>query len=181
MLPRTLAAALALPARASPYCTGAGTVSCCQTALHNREGSVGYVTFAIRAKADAPIGIEVRNKAGIYFDFNPVVITNTVLSTLGEAPVQPGLVDTISVVTSARANKTRPMRAYPSPTQSVISVDAPEPGQLSVTSLQGQVVAQRNIPTRGTETINVKDLPPGTYILQLVTEKAVYTSRMIKI
>lgn len=147
----------------------------------NKEGSIGYVTFAIRAKADAPLGTEVRNKAGIYFDFNPVIVTNTVLSTLGEVPNQPGVIDTVQVITSARGYKARPMRAYPSPTRDLISIDAPAPGQMTITNLQGQIVATQTLLRTGKETTNIKDLPAGTYIIQLTTDTAVYTSRVVKL
>jgi photosystem II stability/assembly factor-like uncharacterized protein len=147
----------------------------------NKEGSNGFVSFAIRSKANTALGTEVRNNAGIYFDFNPVIITNTTLTTLGEVPVEPGLVDTINVITSARTTRTSQLRAYPSPTRDQISVDAPAPGQMIIMSLQGQIVAERKISTLGTETINVKDIPAGTYLIQLTTEKAVYVSRIVKL
>ncbi|MGB8657299.1 MAG: dockerin type I domain-containing protein [Candidatus Zixiibacteriota bacterium] len=40
--------------------------------------SHGFVSFKVRPRSDAPNGADIQNKAAIYFDFNPPVITNTV-------------------------------------------------------------------------------------------------------
>ncbi len=44
----------------------------------NERASHGFVSFEIEQKKDVPIGALVRNRAGIYFDFNPAVLTNLV-------------------------------------------------------------------------------------------------------
>ncbi len=43
----------------------------------NFEESQGYITYRIRAKQDLPAYTVINNTAGIYFDFNPPIITNT--------------------------------------------------------------------------------------------------------
>ena len=48
----------------------------------DEEGSKGYVRFTIYPKEDLQIGEEIRNTAGIYFDLNDPVITNTAISRL---------------------------------------------------------------------------------------------------
>jgi hypothetical protein len=40
--------------------------------------SHGFVSFRVRPRSDAPDGADIQNRAGIYFDFNPPVITNAV-------------------------------------------------------------------------------------------------------
>ncbi|MBK8850251.1 MAG: T9SS type A sorting domain-containing protein [Saprospiraceae bacterium] len=50
--------------------------------LTNKEGSKGYLVYSIKANADIEECTVVKNKAGIYFDFNPPVITNSTLNTL---------------------------------------------------------------------------------------------------
>ncbi len=50
--------------------------------LTNKEGSKGYLVYSINANADIEECTVVKNKAGIYFDFNPPVITNSTLNTL---------------------------------------------------------------------------------------------------
>ncbi len=51
----------------------------------NLEGSNGFVQFSIEQLADNSINTVIENTAGIYFDFNDPVITNTVWHTIGEA------------------------------------------------------------------------------------------------
>ncbi len=49
----------------------------------NPEESIGWVTFEISPSNNAlPSGTEITNKAGIIFDANPAIITNTVINTV---------------------------------------------------------------------------------------------------
>jgi uncharacterized repeat protein (TIGR01451 family) len=49
----------------------------------NPEESIGWVTFEISPSNSAlPSGTEITNKAGIIFDANPAIITNTVINTV---------------------------------------------------------------------------------------------------
>ena len=44
----------------------------------NEMASHGFVKFSIKPRSDVAAGQDIVNRAGIYFDFNPVVMTNTV-------------------------------------------------------------------------------------------------------
>ena len=46
--------------------------------MQNFDASQGYVTFAIKPKEGLDDFTEIQNSAGIYFDFNPPILTNTV-------------------------------------------------------------------------------------------------------
>lgn len=50
----------------------------------NEPGSHGYVNFTIEAKQGIPDGTLIENHAGIYFDFNPPIVTNSVDNILVE-------------------------------------------------------------------------------------------------
>jgi len=52
--------------------------------LTNPEGSQGFISFKIYPKEDLPNGTVVNNRAAIYFDQNPPIITNDVWRTYGE-------------------------------------------------------------------------------------------------
>lgn len=56
----------------------------------NMAGSQGFVRYRIRQKAGLTQGTEIKNRAGIYFDFNDPVITNTVINTICN-PVYQGI------------------------------------------------------------------------------------------
>jgi uncharacterized repeat protein (TIGR01451 family) len=49
----------------------------------NLEASQGFVDFFIHTADSIPLGTRIENSAGIYFDFNEPVITNTVFHTIG--------------------------------------------------------------------------------------------------
>jgi hypothetical protein len=51
----------------------------------NEPASHGFVQFEIAQKPGSPLGSVIENRAGIYFDINPVVLTNTVFHTLKES------------------------------------------------------------------------------------------------
>lgn len=52
----------------------------------NFLGSQGFVVFKIKKNPNLSHGSEIKNKASIFFDLNPPVITNTVLNTIYECP-----------------------------------------------------------------------------------------------
>ncbi len=50
----------------------------------NEPASHGFVKFSVDQIVDNPIGSLIENKAGIYFDFNEPIITNTVTHLIGK-------------------------------------------------------------------------------------------------
>ncbi|MEM6803781.1 MAG: T9SS type A sorting domain-containing protein, partial [Bacteroidota bacterium] len=48
----------------------------------NEPQSHGYVIYEILPKANRTVGSEIENRAGIYFDFNEAIVTNTVRNTI---------------------------------------------------------------------------------------------------
>ena len=50
--------------------------------MSDPAGSQGYVTFEISPVSGLPDGTQIENRAGIYFDFNDPIITNTVMNTV---------------------------------------------------------------------------------------------------
>jgi len=49
----------------------------------NEAASHRFVKFIIEQQVDNPLGTLIENRAGIFFDFNPAVLTNTVYHTIG--------------------------------------------------------------------------------------------------
>ncbi|MDW3651331.1 MAG: T9SS type A sorting domain-containing protein [Bacteroidia bacterium] len=75
----------------------------------DEKNSHGYVMFEVAPLAGLPVGTELTNAAGIYFDFNEPVITNTVLNTITD--VLPSL-DTSYVSASSCNSYTLNGRTY---------------------------------------------------------------------
>jgi len=53
----------------------------------NEAGSHGFFSFEIDQNPDLPDGTTIQNKASIIFDYNPPILTNTVLHTIGKLTV----------------------------------------------------------------------------------------------
>jgi hypothetical protein len=48
----------------------------------NELASHGFVRYKINLNEDLPLGTSIYNNAGIYFDANPVIVTNTKINTV---------------------------------------------------------------------------------------------------
>ena len=55
--------------------------------IHNEPLSHGYISYRIKPKSTLVLGDTIRNRASIYFDFNPAVQTNTQLTIVRTRPV----------------------------------------------------------------------------------------------
>lgn len=83
----------------------------------NEAASHGFISFNIRQIPNNPNGTLIENTAGIYFDFNPPVITNTTKHTIGE--------NFVEVATPVIHTATAPVsiRAYPNPFSERVTFD----------------------------------------------------------
>ncbi len=59
----------------------------------NQLDSEGILKFSIQQKSGLPIGTVIHNKAGIYFDNEPPIITNETFHTVGEDFIQINIID----------------------------------------------------------------------------------------
>lgn len=131
--------------------------------------NTGMVAFSINAKAGLPDGTVIPNNAGIYFDANPVVITNTTYNTIG-------------TITPAGANvltNNREAILYPNPATNELTI-LDEKGSYSTWQIldpSGRLVLEGK--TTGRETrINTVQMAAGIYQVLL---KNAETTRLIKL
>ena len=68
----------------------------------NEPLSHGYVIFEIMPVISLPNGTTIMNKAGIYFDFNSPVYTNTALNTISDGIINTGITLSGSTITSSQ-------------------------------------------------------------------------------
>ncbi len=115
----------------------------------------GMVTFTINTKAGLPGGTVIYNQAGIYFDDNEVVMTDSAQTEIGI---------TTGVTTMTNASK---VAVYPNPVNDQLTVKTDGTyTSLTVTNTVGQLMMTQQINTAQT-TVNVKGLPAGLYYLTL--------------
>jgi hypothetical protein len=133
----------------------------------NAVTSHGFVRFRVKARQGLPAGVRVENRAGIYFDFNPVLLTNTVWQTLRN-PDPPVL-----VISPAGQAKTNLPRIYSNPMteRAMVCWDGLPAGllngySLELTDLTGRVV-WREQTVRNPAIIEKTDQPAGLYLLKI--------------
>ena len=128
----------------------------------------GIVMFNINTRSGLPEGTTIDNRAGIYFDDNPVVMTNTVENIIKSASVK-------DVVNTSK------ITLYPNPATNELTIKTDGSyHSFSITNMMGQEVLQQNIVVTQT-IVNVKILPVGVYYVTFRGEGGSEVRKMIKI
>ena len=130
----------------------------------------GMVVYTINTSAGLPFGTYIPNKAGIYFDDNEVVMTNTAVNRIGF----PEKVNTLSNNTA--------LQLYPNPVNDILTIttDAKDYNSLEVNNTIGQVVIKQKV-TQADTKVNVKGLPSGIYTITLKGENGTKTLKFEKL
>jgi uncharacterized repeat protein (TIGR01451 family) len=130
----------------------------------NEAASHGFVQFTIEQLPDLPDGTFLENRAGIYFDFNEVVLTNTVFHTVGTDFLP---VDTTLSSTYTAANA--PLRVFPNPAGGTVWLDFEElpfaNSRLAIVNTLGQTVRVL-YPSASIVSIPRGQLPNGVYTVR---------------
>lgn len=129
----------------------------------------GRVVYTINSSSTMGLSDVVENKAGIYFDYMPAVLTNVAQSEI----CQPQFVSSVKVGGS--------VSLYPNPANNELTIR----GDKSVTSCTvlnqaGQVLLRRDVKD-GSATLNVKHLPAGMYFVNVVGASGSEVLKFIKL
>lgn len=132
----------------------------------------GYIIYQVKAKDNLVANDQISNNAGIYFDINPPIITNTVVSTIGE-------------VTSLNdANDYRKdIQIYPNPANSVLNIiqkRSPIADEAFIYDLTGRLVMSTKI-SSANHTLDVHQIVSGTYFMSLYQQEQKLTTFKINI
>lgn len=146
----------------------------------NEPKSHGFVQFRISPKPDLPLGIKVRNKADIFFDFNPPITTNETLNTFDNLLLTDStLSGNVTVITSVGPQvKNFNVRLFPNPlTGNSLQVVFDEPGSLTLFDGVGRVVFEKaNLNGHQILPIQVK---PGFYMAETKTSSGTQIHRLV--
>lgn len=136
----------------------------------NEPLSHGYLMFDIDLKPGVTDGDEINNGAGIFFDFNPVVLTNIANSKVDFSVGIPELMNTI-----------RP-KVYPNPANNMLYVELPEAKLISIdiVDLSGKLVLQANA-NGGELATDVSALQTGIYIVRITDQAGNLANRKLLI
>ncbi len=128
----------------------------------------GMVMYTIKTRPGLSLGTNIMNRVGIYFDINPVVMTNEVNNVIGCPMYSLDIAETTG-------NK---MQLYPNPAKDelIVKMSSTMNGTLEVTNQVGQVLIKQSM--NGAQAkLNIKSLPAGIYFLSATTTSGKYNSK----
>jgi len=129
----------------------------------------GMVVFKVKTKTGLAPGTLINNRAGIYFDYNPVVMTNTVTN----------IIPAINAVPEVHNNSA--VSVYPNPVHDMLHVNTAGAAYtaITITNTIGQTVASQVLSAASAQ-IDVQLLPAGIYFLYLKGEAGTMIQRFEK-
>ncbi len=142
----------------------------------NEPGSNGFFVYDIEVKRNLDPLTEIKNRAGIYFDFNEPIITNTTLNTIEEIVSIPEVVDPIA------------FELTPNPTSGNIqlqfAIESSEVISISLIDLLGENIAvlqgASQMPSgKYSLSFNIGDLAQGVYFVNIRGENGRLSSRKL--
>jgi uncharacterized repeat protein (TIGR01451 family) len=139
----------------------------------NLAASNGFVSYTIKQKEGLPDGTVISNTAGIYFDFNAAVITNTTINTIDASlSVEPLTPSQTSV------------SIYPNPAATQLTIES---GKWKINRIDiYDVLGQKSLTPvlskgQGASTsINIADLSAGIYFVKMYGENAERIVKFVK-
>jgi surface protein len=135
--------------------------------MSDEPASHGFIAYKIKPIQGVQVGDVITGDAGIFFDFNQPIITNTVSTTI-TSPL--GNTDLFNDI----------LKLYPNPASSIINLRA----QTNVTIKDVKVYNMIGVELRhfkqDLEAINISDLNTGMYILIVQTNRGFAKYRLIK-
>ncbi|MBL7827758.1 MAG: T9SS type A sorting domain-containing protein, partial [Saprospiraceae bacterium] len=141
--------------------------------ISNEPGSHGFVEFEIQPNSDLPLGVTIKNRAAIYFDYNAPVITSYVTTPIATSSVSDELAF-------------EPLTIAPNPATTLAQIQLPRPlqatGTLRVWQADGKNVHLAQLPVGATQwSLDLSAWVPGVYWLEIQSEGLVkWTGKLIK-
>jgi len=130
--------------------------------LTNPEASQGFVSFNLDLFDDTPDFTIIENTAHIFFDFNPPIITNTVVNTVVED----------LPTSTADAKEKLLFEIYPNPSRGIFNVITEKKGQVKIYNATKQKV--KSISTNqheGSLTVDLTGFNAGIYYIGFISEQ----------
>ncbi|MEM1320957.1 MAG: T9SS type A sorting domain-containing protein [Bacteroidota bacterium] len=135
----------------------------------NEPLSHGFVEYRILPRNSLTSGTAIETIAGIYFDFNPPIITNSTLHTIGEPFITLDLNEPYQELVL--------LEVYPNPvishSQLSLKGEVPQNAELHLFNVQGQLI-NRTPFSEGQVPIGAMELARGVYVFQIWTEGSLY-------
>ena len=136
------------------------------------EQSQGYVMYEIYPSQSLPEYSVVRNRASIYFDYNPPIHTNEVYNTV---------VDRYPIVTRVSPGHTEEaVVVYPNRTDAIVWISSRGPmlKQIAIRHWTGQEAVRKRVEGR-TAVVDLRALPRGAYVVEVVYEGGISMYKIV--
>jgi len=135
----------------------------------NFEASQGYVTYRIETIDGLTEETPISNSAGIYFDLNPPVITNTTQSIMvSELP-------TVSIETPGNSLN---FNVLPNPNSGTFTLQGIPEGTYQILNTSGQIVRQGDM--RNDLLIDISREAQGVYFISVTVDDATLVRQVVK-
>lgn len=129
----------------------------------NEPASNGFFEFEISQLPNVELESEITNRAGIYFDFNEPVITNTVMHTVGKDFLN-GSTSTQDILVEGV------VLMYPNPLKDILSIEIREevylPSNLKIFNTSGNLIQQFKL-NESKQTIELDTEDSGMYFYKI--------------
>lgn len=119
--------------------------------------SKGHLAFRAKVNALYKSGDSIRNRAGIYFDYNPVVMTNYAV-----------ILRKDSTASLAKIQRAQNLVVFPNPAESYVTVQntSAVAEEIAIFSIQGNMIWKGTIDGLNNITIPITSWAPGMYFVK---------------
>lgn len=127
----------------------------------NEVESHGYVAYKIKPKYNLGEYTDIFNSAGIFFDFNPPIITNTVKSVLvSDFPVINNVID---------VRRESVFSVYPNPSMGFVTLSSTltKDFKVNFSTLSGQTIRSFDVFDEREYSFDISDVPSGVYLVSV--------------
>lgn len=126
------------------------------------EGSQGYVLFSVNLREGLPLGTALENRAGVYFDFNPPIITNLETQILDNPTSRAEL-----------KNAAPDARLYPNPATGSVTIETPGARirRVEWRANDGRLVRAQEAANTERFRADLNGMPAGLYSVKIETDK----------
>jgi len=134
----------------------------------DEPGSHGSVSYRIKPKTNIALGNVMTAQAGIYFDFNEAIITNTATTT-------------VRAVAGLNTVSNNSFKIYPNPATGAVTLQlytAVNKTDVIITDVLGKAVLT-DVITGTHATVNITSLKSGMYFVNLKTDDRQLTEKLI--
>jgi len=142
----------------------------------NEPLSHGYIVYNVFPKQSLLDLTPITNKAYIYFDYNPPIITNTTNNTFVEDFTDCTIGINESIVPQL-------IKGYPNPTNSIINIESKSDLKnvtITVTDIHGKIIVLKDNLNGNNFQIDLSELNSGMYLVNVFNNNIISTQKVVK-